>query len=206
VEHVLVLSRLVTTLDDATLQDEERFRARFADALTTVRYRGGALNGYPDRLHYFSEWISDGARKGLLQPVTAEIGGVPLPGAIDFMSSNPDAYRQLALGDNLAAIRAVEERLNTESRHYIPQERIGDVAADIRNGDIIAATSTVEGLDVAHTGIALWTDGDLYLLHAPLIGSAVEVSERPLADRIELINGQDGIMVARPLPPEPPEA
>ena len=43
----------------------------------------------------------------------------------------------------------------------------------------------------------LWQDGRLHLLHAPLVGRSVEISEVPLADRIPGIGGQDGIMVAR---------
>ena len=66
------------------------------------------------------------------------------------------------------------------------------------DGDIIAATSTVPGLDIAHTGIALWRDGRLHLLHAPLAGGVVQISEVPLAERIQRIRGQDGVMVARP--------
>jgi len=30
------------------------------------------------------------------------------------------------------------------------------------NGDILALTSTVEGLDIAHTGIAFWQDGAVH--------------------------------------------
>jgi hypothetical protein len=69
----------------------------------------------------------------------------------------------------------------------------------IQDGDIIAATSTLAGLDIAHTGIALWRDGRLHLLHAPLAGGVVQISEMPLAERIQRIDGQDGVMVARPL-------
>jgi hypothetical protein len=36
-------------------------------------------------------------------------------------------------------------------------------------------------------------------MHAPLVGSVVEISEVPLAERLQRINAQDGIMVARPL-------
>jgi hypothetical protein len=79
----------------------------------------------------------------------------------------------------------------------VPASAIGDAAPGIRDGDIIAATSTVAGLDVAHTGLALWIDGRLHLLHAPLVGRSVEISERSLAERIASIGGQDGIMVAR---------
>jgi hypothetical protein len=36
-------------------------------------------------------------------------------------------------------------------------------------------------------------------MHAPLVGSSLEISERPLAERILRISGQDGLMVSRPL-------
>ena len=85
------------------------------------------------------------------------------------------------------------------TRIYIPEQDIAAVADRIENGDIIAATSTVEGLDIAHTGIALWVDGQLHLMHAPLVGDSVQISELSLADRVLGKKGQDGIMVARPL-------
>ena len=101
----------------------------------------------------------------------------------------------------LEDIEAVERRLTQQGRYFVPQDRIADVADQIRNGDIIAATSTVEGLDVAHTGLALWVDDELHLLHAPLVGESVQISERSLAERINATDGQDGIIVARPHEP-----
>jgi hypothetical protein len=93
----------------------------------------------------------------------------------------------------------MERRLNASGgRAYVPQDRIAATTDGIRTGDVIAATSTVRGLDIAHTGLAVWIGGVLHLVHAPLVGKAVEVSESSLADRISGIVGQDGIMVARP--------
>ena len=40
---------------------------------------------------------------------------------------------------------------------------------------------------------------DKFIVHAPLVGEAVEVSTLPLADRILRIESQDGIRVVRPL-------
>jgi hypothetical protein len=191
VENVLALSRLVR----AGSTDFDDFRAE----LTRIRYRGGVLDGYPSRLHYFSEWIADNERKGLVRDITRELGGVPDPEPIRFMSTHVEAYRQLSDPANLEAIRRIEEELSARTRYYIPEDRIAEVAPRIRNGDIIAATSTLDGLDIAHTGVALWKDGELYLLHAPLVGRAVEISAVPLAERIKRIETQDGIMVARPL-------
>jgi hypothetical protein len=184
----------------AILSDEAAFRERYRAELTRVRYRGGVLNGYPSRLHYFSEWLRDAEAKGLVRDITRELGGIQDPRPIHFMSSNPGSYRQLDEDPaSLAAIRATEAELNALPRYFVPEDRIAEVEAGIQNGDVIAAVSTVEGLDIAHTGVAIWRDGRVHLLHAPLVGDSVEVSEVPLADRIRAISGQSGIMVARPL-------
>jgi len=203
VENALALARLVRSVPEATLDDPTgRYRTVYSDILRTIRYRRGNLDGYPSRLHYFSEWISDKDGMGLVRDLSAELGGVPDHEPIDFMTTHPDAYRQLGEDPSfLPALRELEARLSREPRYYVPQDRITQVAGRIRDGDVIAATSTVAGLDVAHTGIALWKDGQLHLLHAPLVDGVVEVSRLPLADRIQGIGGQDGIMVARPLDP-----
>jgi hypothetical protein len=172
--------------------------AEFRDQLRGIRYRDGALAGYPSRLHYFSEWIANNDDKGIVRDVTRDLGGVEDAEPITFMTAHRDAYRQLADSANYEAIRAVEARLGDVQRFYIPETGIADVADRILEGDIIAATSTEPGLDIAHTGIAVRIDGRLHLMHAPLVGSVVEISEVPLADRILDIRGQDGILVARP--------
>ena len=114
------------------------------------------------------------------------------------MSTHHDAYAQLVDTSNVSLIKETEERLSLAGRVYIPENRIDEVVRDIHDGDIIAATSTLAGLDVAHTGLALWIDETLHLLHAPLVGEAVQISETSLAERIDRIEGQDGIIIARP--------
>jgi hypothetical protein len=59
-------------------------------------------------------------------------------------------------------------------------------------------TSTLKGLDVAHTGIAVRKNGEIHLLNAPLVGKNVEISEKEIAARLAGIKSQDGMMVARP--------
>lgn len=185
----------------ALLDDPDAFQAAYRDELTQIRYRGGVLDGYASRLHYFSEWIADNEASGLVDAISRELGGVADPSPIDFMSTHPDAYRQLADPAIVAEIARIEAGLGQVARYYVPEEEIAAAAQQIRDGDIIAATSTVTGLDIAHTGIAVWRDGVLRLLHAPLAGSHVQRSEESLADRLRRIGGQDGIMVARPLAP-----
>ena len=204
VENVFALSRFsrgdfgAGVDPEALLADRGSAERAYEILLAEHRYRDGTLNGYPSRLHYFTDWIGDNERRGFVRDLTAELGGVEDGEPIDFMSTHTDAYRQLADPDNLRRVRLAETRLTSAGRAYLPEDRIAAAASDIQDGDIIAATSTVSGLDVAHTGLALWVDGELRLLHAPLVGEAVQISEVPLADRVLRISGQDGIIVARP--------
>lgn len=202
VENVLALARFVKSAPPAVMAEERVLRSYFAGILQRIRYRDGEIEAYPSRLHYFSEWIDNNDEMGIVESLAEELGGVRDHEPINFMTTHVEAYRQL---DESAAfvdeVRAVEERLSARGRTYVPEGQIAAIASRIENGDIIAATSTVEGLDVAHTGIALWIDGTLHLLHAPLVGEAVQISEVSLSERILRIAGQDGIMVARPSEP-----
>jgi len=199
VETTLALSLFVHQPNAATLlENRARAEAQYGALLIRVRYRGGVLDGYPSRLHYFSDWIGDAQAKGLVTDVTEALGGVRAPDAVDFMSEHRAVYRQLADSTNLARTRREEARLSSVGRWFIPEGRVAAVAPYIQDGDIIAVTSTVPGLDVAHTGLALWVGGTLRLLHAPLVGDSVQISEEPLAERILRIPTQDGVMVARP--------
>ena len=201
VENVLAMARFIRLADPEILESEPMTRETYKGLLREIRYRGGRVDGYPSRLHYFSEWIQDNEARGLVRDITQELGGEEDPEAIDFMSRNPEAYRQLMDPYNLRAIREVEFRLSGQIRHKIPQEDIPARAAQIQDGDIIAITSALPGLDVAHTGLAYWQAGELHLLHAPMVGDVVEVSRLPLAERIWRVDAQDGIQVARPLAP-----
>jgi N-acetylmuramoyl-L-alanine amidase-like len=198
VENAFSLARFVQSGGAALLVDRPAAEARYSALLTELRYRDGKIDGYPSRLHYFSDWIADNASRGLVRDLTRDLGGVLDDERLDFMSTHEDAYRQLSDPANVAAVRDAEGRLTQEGRWFIPEDRIAAVSDQIHDGDVIAATSTVAGLDVAHTGLALWVDGTLRLLHAPLVGDSVQISEVPLAERIQGIAGQDGIMVARP--------
>jgi hypothetical protein len=199
VENAFALARFIKSHDPEVLESEARSRELYRGALRELRYRNARVDGYPSRLHYFSDWILDNEAKGLVQEITGELGGVMDYEPIDFMTTHPDAYRQMADAATWRAVEETERRLSGIGRPRLPEEEIQTWMSWIQNGDIIAATSTVDGLDVAHTGLAFWQGAELHLLHAPLVGEVVEVSRRPLAERILRLEGQDGIRVVRPL-------
>jgi hypothetical protein len=114
------------------------------------------------------------------------------------MTSHIASYRQLSDTAFVRAVAATEQQLTRDGHFVLAENAIAAAAPRIRNGDVIAAATTVPGLDIAHTGIALWEGGQLRLMHAPLVGTMVQISETTLADRIIASKTQDGIMVGRP--------
>jgi hypothetical protein len=70
--------------------------SRFGQEIERMRYRGGKRRGYGSRLHYFSEWISDNAQRGLVQDLGSELGGAEDARPLRFMTEHRDKYPALA--------------------------------------------------------------------------------------------------------------
>jgi len=192
-ETTLALSRCIN-LGKTTFAD-------YQQQLRLIRYRSGVIEGYPSRLHYFSDWIDDNEKKNVVRNVTREIGGSPFVKKLDFMSSHPSSYRQLAVAKILQAIKATEEEINGRSHSYLPKDAVASRQAAIKEGDIIGITTSIEGLDIIHTGMAIRVDGTLKYLHAPLSGGEVQITKLALPEYLASHKNQTGIMVARPLEP-----
>lgn len=172
----------------------------FTKNLETIRYNNGKLDGYASRLHYFSEWIANNEKKGLLKDITGEIGGIEITKPINFMSTHRELYPFLKDNANFKKIQASENYLNNKSICVLPQSAIEANEHLIQSGDIIALATSINGLDVTHTGIATREkDGRLHLLHASTGSLKVEISKLPLADYLKNIKKNTGIMVARPI-------
>ncbi len=193
VENTLALSRC--------MKSKKTDFGTFKDQLRLIRYRDGVLDGYTSRLHYFSEWIQNNGKKGIVKDVAQELGGEEYPKKITFMSSHRASYRQLKDDAVHEGIRKIEDALNTQTRYFIPKERVESLEAGFKNGDIIAITTTIDGLDVSHTGLAYRENGILKYLHAPLSGGAVQISGSPLWEYLARNKKATGVMVARSLEP-----
>jgi len=181
---------------------ERESLAAFSRELQRIRYRDGEIDGYPSRLHYTTDWIRDNQARGHVRDITATLGGIVDPRPIDFMSTHRGLYPHLVESDaNHAAILEVEKRLADEPRIYLPKEKIASVERRIEEGDLLALTSSVPGLDFAHTGIATFVDGRLHMLHASSANGLVEVTRHPLADYMAAQKSQTGIVVFRPIAP-----
>ena len=173
---------------------------RFALAMEAMRYRNGERVGYGSRLHYFSEWLQDGASRGLVTLLGEELGGRPDRRPLRFMSSNVDAYPALAYPEVLDEIVAMERSLDGTTRWVVPTAAIPDAADSLESGDVLAFATSIEGLDVTHAAFA-YRDGNdvMRVLHAPLSGGVVEVTDATLPEYVAAIRQSTGILVGRPL-------
>lgn len=173
---------------------------RFGQEVEHMRYRGGVRRGYASRLHYFSEWISDGARRGLVRDLGAELGGAEDARPLRFMTEHRDRYPALANATVFGAIAAMERGLDGHPRRVVPTKRIPEIVGRIETGDVLAFATEIPGLDVTHAAFAhRGTDGVLRVLHAPLSGGVVEISRTTLPEYVAAIRRSTGVLVARPL-------
>jgi len=192
VENVLAFSLM--------LEQQKKDFGAYTKNLETIRYKDGKLDGYASRLHYFSEWIANNEKKGLLKDITSEIGGIESTKEIDFMSTHRELYPFLEDQENYKKIQESEQFLRSIPICILPQDQIQAKEHLIRTGDIIAMTTSIKGLDITHTGIASReADGRIHLLHASTGSKVVELSKLPLVDYLKGIKSNTGIMVARPL-------
>ncbi|HEY7613995.1 MAG TPA: N-acetylmuramoyl-L-alanine amidase-like domain-containing protein [Gemmatimonadales bacterium] len=171
----------------------------FGREIERMRYRGGTRRGYASRLHYFSEWITDGERRGLVRDLGRELGGVEDDRPLRFMTSHRDSYPALADEAVFRDIEAIERRLDPRPRRVVPTARIAEVEDRIESGDVLAFATVIPGLDVTHAAFAYRDDqGVLRVLHAPLSGGVVEITGRTLPEYVAAIRRSSGILVVRP--------
>ena len=86
------------------------------------------------------------------------------------MTKHASLYPAFADSLCLDSMYKVESRWQNYAMPYIEKGRLNGLSSEfnIRNGDILALTTSKEGLDVVHVGFAYWVEGKLHLLHPHL--------------------------------------
>jgi Protein of unknown function (DUF1460) len=179
--------------------DEKQSFEKYNAQLKNLRYRSGEINGYASRLHYFREWIIQAETNRVGQDITKNIGGILQKKSINFMTYNRELYPKLKDETSFSEIKNNQKKLNEHDFYYIPKWKLEKIAIEnqIKDGDIIAITSNVEGLDFNHEGFAIRQNGRLYLLHASYEQKKVIISKEPLVDYLNRVPKHSGISVFR---------
>jgi hypothetical protein len=170
------------------------------------RYRGGECTGeYLSRLHYLEDWLYDNNRRGLVQDLTRNLGGVSVPHSAREMTNGWRHYRYLSA--NRALLRPLaqmEARVSSRPLYEIPKNRVAAIEPRLRSGDIIGIVSRDGHSSMratSHVGLALRSgDGTLHFMHAsaPHNYGKVVVDSR-LSSYLYRFGSDTGILVARPL-------
>ena len=204
IEHLIINTReldCTTFVENVTAltichNHNERTFKDFCRRLTQLRYRQGRIDGYPSRLHYFTQWGEDNEQMGLLYSVIeravadGERGNkVPFSKQIidiNYMSSHPNLYKHLAAHPEFVPlIRKDELALKGKTYPYLAKAYLGRSHTDlpfIETGDIVAIITSKQGLDTSHVGIAVWQNGKLHLMHASSLKKKVVLDSTTFYD------------------------
>lgn len=193
VENALVMSRMIKK-GQSSFEDYKK-------ELEYIRYRNGVMDGYPSRLHYFTDWIFDNQQKGVVKDITQEIGGVPYKKNIDFMTTHVGSYKQLENNpEAVQQMQVFENLMNARDLYYIPKGEVDNYYDKLQTGDIIATTTDIGGLDVTHTGFIYKDEnGRTKFMHANIKTKEVMITDVELKEYLAGNKKQTGIIVARPL-------
>ena len=197
---------LVETVTALTLCAHQGKRSwnDYLSTLRTLRYRKGKLDGYPSRLHYFSDWIADKTAMSIVKEIQSP--NPPFSAVqhinVNYMSTHPDAYQALkAHPDWVSVIRQQEEILSGTTSRYIPKSALKRNTKALRqavhDGDIIAITCNKKGLDIAHLGFAVWKKDGLHLLNASQIHKKVVQEPMTLYQYLQKHPSHTGIRIIR---------
>ncbi len=212
---------LVESVTALTLcaQRQQNTFADYCRMLQLLRYRGGLLDGYPSRLHYFSDWIIDKEAMGIVHEIlpTAMEGSIKGNNMTDkrlnnvfsgvqklniyYMSRHPKSYKALKNHPEYVDQIAEQEKLLTgRTCHFIPKGKIDNsqlLRNTIHDGDIIAITCSKAGLDIAHLGFAVWQTDGLHLLNASQIHKKVVLEPMTLKTYLAKHPSHTGIRILR---------
>lgn len=196
---------LVETVTALTLcaQRKEYSYEAYCKTLREMRYRDGRIDGYPSRIHYFTDWIVTNQKAGIVTEIQKP--NPPFTAVqtvkVNYMSQHPQSYKALkAHPEYVSEIRQMEKRITGKKFRYIPKSEVKDTKAmrkAIHDGDIIAITCKKVGLDIAHLGFAVWRKDGLHLLNASQIHKKVVEEPMTLRKYLSQHSSHTGIRIIR---------
>ncbi len=173
----------------------------FVHNLARLRYRDGNVDGYASRLHYFSDWILDNTHRGNIVDVTPRMPDEPAyqVKTLDFMTRHRELYPGLKDETEFVRLKNIENGYRNHRYPYIKSASFfrKNVAAGLRDGDIVALVTRKGGLDVSHVGIIVIVDGSPRLLHASERHGKVLIDPLPLAEYLKKSTSTLGLRIIR---------
>lgn len=183
-----------------TIEENRQSWRDFVYNMERFRYRNGELNGYASRLHYISDWIIDNTHRGNLKEHTDMIPQCEyVEKTLNFITTNRQKYPALTDSTEYERLKSAEIGFRRHRFPYIKASKLSNskVRNALSEGDIVAITSKIEGLDVQHMGLIVIKNGQPHLLHASSKAGEVIIDPVPLQDYIRRNKNASGIRVIR---------
>lgn len=195
VENVVALSMCMS-------EKKYTFKS-FSDNLKKIRYRDESQPHYTQRLHYFTDWIENNTKKGICKEIQSPTPPFTNTQKINvfYMSENPSKYKMLKENPKyIPTIRKTEQNINQKTYKYIPKTEVKNtntVRRTIQDGDIIATTTSLKGLDIQHIGFAIWHKDGLHMLNASSLHHKVVEEPMTLYNYLQKQKTMTGIRIIR---------
>jgi Protein of unknown function (DUF1460) len=183
---------------DKQARNPDKLDASFRKFLTRLRYRNGQISGYASRLHYFSDWMRDNDRKGLLRDISHELpGSMAVAKPVNYMTAKTWKYPSMRDPVVFQQIARTESAVSQQSFYFVPKKNLRLAEQSLRDGDVVMIMASRPGLDMKHCGLAVWQAGRVHLLHASSIANKVMITTQSLTDYVLANRWLSGIRVAR---------
>lgn len=198
VETVLALSKCSQN-GKATFKD-------YCYWLRQIRYRGGNV-AYTDRQHYFTTWMEENQKQGITRDIQAseEPFSAVQTVSVNYMTTHVGSYAMLkAHPEWKKGIAEMEKSINGKKYRYIPKSALKPTKQNnaklrkyIKDGDIIAIITSINGLDTSHIGLAHWKSDGLHLINASSVHHKVVDEPMLFYDYMQKHPSQKGIRLCR---------
>lgn len=174
----------------------------FCRNLRLLRYKDGVVS-YANRLHYFTSWIEENTKKGLVDCIEEPSAAFSATQTVNanYMTTHTRLYPMLVKNPEwISLIRDTEKEISGRKHKYIPKSRLNDSALlrqAIHDGDIIVILTSKQGLDTSHIGIAVWHADGLHLLNASQVRKKVVEEPKTFFQYMREHASHTGIRVVR---------
>ena len=160
------------TNNDATLKEEVVAEARMAP---TTNPEEGYVNGQNlQALNESKGWYREGKHGR-----EVEVGDIWVE-KIKSLTNEQTALTSKASSDEQKGKQKEKDSEVT----YFPKDQLSypPYKLNIKDGDILAITTNITGLDVVHVGFVCWVGDTLHLLHASSVAKKVILDPQPMYD------------------------
>lgn len=136
--------------------------------IENVGYRQGKADGFSTKLVYGADWILNNKSRGIIKELTDDYSNSYKTKSLEKLTKERERYVALSDSAMYERQKMVEMGFRTHKIPHLKRESfgLGDVATELRDGDIIMLLSTDPAFDVFERGIIVKRDDGYHFIHA----------------------------------------